>query len=74
MNQLDLIMSKGMSKVKRTFELKEKYKNVSKEDIITLYAEFQVESQVEYVAIVKKLERKIDELKAEIKYLKDKKS
>ena len=63
-----------MSKVKRTFELKEKYKNVSKEDIITLYAEFQVESQVEYVAIVKKLERKIDELKAEIKYLKDKKS
>ena len=74
MNQLDLIMSKGMSKVKRTFELKEKYKNVSKEDIITLYAEFQVESQVEYVAIVKKLERKIDELKAEIKYLKNKKS
>ena len=63
-----------MSKVKRTFELKEKYKNVSKEDIITLYAEFQVESQVEYVAIVKKLERKIDELKAEIKYLKNKKS
>ena len=59
-----------MSKVKRTFELKEKFKNVSKEDIITLYAEYQIESQVEYVAIVKKLERKIDHLKAEIKDLK----
>ena len=59
-----------MSKVKRTFELKEKFKNVSKEDIITLYAEYQIESQVEYVAIVKKLERKIDYLKAEIKDLK----
>ena len=65
-------MSKGMSKVKKTYELKEKFKNVSKEDIITLYAEFQIESQVEYFAMVKKLERKIYNLEAEIEDLKEK--
>lgn len=63
-------MSKGMAKVKRIHELKEKYKNVSKDDIITLYAEYQIESQVELVAIVQKLESKIDKLKAEIENLK----
>lgn len=63
-------MSKGMAKVKRMHELKEKYKNVSKDDIITLYAEYQIESQVELVAIVQKLESKIDKLKAEIEDLK----
>ena len=61
-----------MSKVKKTYELKEKFKNVSKEDIITLYAEFQIESQVEYFAMVKKLERKIYNLEAEIEDLKEK--
>ena len=34
-------MSKGMSKVKRIHELKEKYKNVSKEDIITVFLALQ---------------------------------
>ena len=65
-------MSKGMSKVKRIHELKDKFKNVSKEDIITLYAEFQVESQVEYVAMVHKFEHKIMNLEAEIEDLKEK--
>tara|TARA_Y100001935_G_C16922590_1_gene321528 strand:+ start:315 stop:515 length:201 start_codon:yes stop_codon:yes gene_type:complete len=64
-------MSKGMSKVKRIHELKEKYKNVSKEDIITLYAEFQIESQVEYWAMVHKYEHKIENLKLEIEDLKE---
>ena len=65
-------MSKGMSKVKRTFELKEKFKNVNKKDIITLYAEYQIDSDVEYWAMVKKFEQKIESLKAEIKDLKKK--
>lgn len=65
-------MSKGMSKVKKIFELKEKLKNTSKEDIITLLAEYQIESQVEYWAMFHKFEHKIENLKAEIEDLKGK--
>ena len=60
-------MSKGMSKVKRTFELKEKFKNVNKKDIITLYAEYQIDSDVEYWAMVKNLNKKLKASKLKLK-------